>query len=102
MKICSTSKIGMSGLVFGKEDVNKGSQVVNNLVWLHCVMWFVHFGPEIDIIIKSKAVYTQFQNIFTCLYFPVLTRIPLTPAFWAPPTSETTSSPTITTLTWHN
>ena len=46
MKICSTSKIGMSGLVFGKEDVNKCGQVVNNLVWLDCVMWLVHLGPE--------------------------------------------------------
>ena len=35
------------GLDFGKKDVDKGGEVVHNLVWLDRVMGLVHLSPEI-------------------------------------------------------
>ena len=34
-------------LVFGKEDVHKSGQIINNVVRLYSVMRLVHLSPEI-------------------------------------------------------
>ena len=59
------SDFGLSGLVFGKKNVNEGGKVVNNLVWLHCVMWFVHLGPEINMRLSQKQFLPQMIKLAT-------------------------------------